>query len=511
MADESASELKKKLDLISKIRQQANIIHNVFENRRILSKSNFKKKHSVKKGSPSRGVIVLGNGMDYIPPTKSLKLNHFIRSRASNIIQDYDSKFLPSVVRKPVNFFPYNKYDFVGKRQEFVKTAVGQSTAIVPYTPSFTDELSAKYGMHGPQVPNPDDRYAEQQKERRENKYRYARLQASRRKDEREKLYAKAPWMKSLVQSGIIDKKFIPQIAKGVNKISKISGATGVVHPLIGAVSAVAKVVNATVPNVLDYDKTTRSSRVFGGTPPSDFVRAAQGLGYDREQASRLYQSMVGKYGPRAAEVLKFTTATSLNAKTPEEKIVRAQQLGLSVEELRIGQIMNGSQLTKGEKLRYQQQVLDDWRNYQAVHGTLVSWLIESGNALLGPRLNFDASIEEKDKILQLINAGKLKENAGRQTAFGLWNPNVSSEEVDDRWEKYKNEQEKASNPINIEWRKENESTPSNSTTEVSATYNVTINGSLDGDGEASLKTFLVDTTTQVWREVLNNKSVGLA
>lgn len=323
MVDESLYDLKKRLELISKIRQQVNLIHNVYENRRVLGKSNFQRVHSIKKGSSSSGFITLGNGMDYLPPIDSLKKQHRLSSRARNIIQDYDNRLLPSVVRKPFNFFPYNKYDFVGKRQPFVRTATGQSTAVVPYRAPFIDKFAADNEIHGPPITDEyygptkngatgyeahytAERLNKERQERKENRYRYARLQASRRKDEREKLYRQAPWMKSLVQSGIIDKKFIPKIAKGVDKLSGIKQRGSGVLAAAYAIDRPFREYNKWRRQHLEARSEHQAigdAAVFGAS--GAYSKLGFGLGMDEVGSIKSFQKLQARFGPATMEVLK--------------------------------------------------------------------------------------------------------------------------------------------------------------------------------------------------------------
>lgn len=359
MIDESLNDLAKRLKLISDIRQQVNLIHNLYENKRILGKSNFKKVHSNNKGKSSTGFIMLGNGMDYIPPVDSLKSAHSIRRRASSIIQDYDSRLLPDVIRKPFDFFPHNKYDFVGKRQPFVRTATGQSTAVVPYTAPFIDKFAADNEIHGPTIPDEyygptkngatgyeahytAERLNREKQERKENRYRYARLQASRRKDERERLYAKAPWMKSLVQSGIIDKEFIPKIAKGVDKLSgmKLSG-----NRVLGAVAPLDTILR-------EYNKARRShlearseqqaigdSAVFGAS--GVYSKLGFGLGMDEIGSVKSFQRIQAKFGPATMEVLKAYGESMKDAPGWVRQNL-AGEWGLSADDANIAMFLGG-------------------------------------------------------------------------------------------------------------------------------------------------------------------------
>lgn len=312
MVDESLDDLKKRLELISKIRQQVNLIHNVYENKRILGKSNFQKVHSTKKGESSRDFIVLGNGAEYLPPIDALKKQHKLNKSARNIIQDYDDRLLPSVIRKPTNFFPYNKYDFVGKRQEFVRTATGQSTDIIPYVAPFRQYDEPFYGptqdgATGYEAHYTAERLNREKQDRKENRYRYARLQASRRKDERERLYNQAPWMKSLVQSGIIDKKFIPKIAKGVDKLSALKSGKGnaVVKAIYKADSAI-RLYNRFRKQHLDAkaeDQAIRDSAIFGGNKAYSML--GFGLGMSEIDSVKSFQKLQARFGPATMEVLK--------------------------------------------------------------------------------------------------------------------------------------------------------------------------------------------------------------
>lgn len=388
MEDESLDDLKKRLELISKIRQQVNLIHNVYENKRILGKSNFQKTHSVKKGESSRDLIVLGNGMDYIPPIDSLKKQHRLSRRAHNIIQDYDNRTLPSVIRKPFDFFPYNKYDFVGKRQPFVRTATGQSTAIVPYAPSLEAELSAKYGMHGPEIPNPNDRAAEKEKERRENRYRYNRLQATRHIEQKKYIYESAPWMKSLIQSGKLDKKYLPLISKGINKLHTMPGGGAILraakNPYIATAAAVIGVLKTLTALRIGSEESKSELQsisdlsTFGRN--SNYTAMAMGLGMNEKQAVQSWQRLQGRYGPATEQVL-LSFGRAAKGKPGKEVQQMAQVMGMSLDDANIALMLTGGkEITESHGFNLAKAVKDRARlntRSKGVMGVAEDWIAE--------------------------------------------------------------------------------------------------------------------------------------
>lgn len=408
MVDESLDDLKNRLELISKIRQQVNLVHNVYENRRILGKSNFQKVHSSKKGESSRDFIVIGNGMEYIPPINSLKNQHKLGNRARSIIQDYDSRNLPSVVRRPIDFFPHNKYDFVGKRQPFVRTATGQSTDIVPYSPSFMDELSAQYEMHGPQVPNPDDRHAEQMKERRENRYQYARLQAKRRRDQKKYILENAPWMKSLIQSGKLDSKYLPLISKGIDKLRDMPGGGAILraskNPYMAAVTGtIAALRTTTAIKMASKEAGAELQSIsdlstFGRN--ANYTAMAIGLGMNEKQAVQSWQRLQGKYGPATEQVL-MSFGRAAKGKSGKEIQQMALEMGFSLDDANIALMLTGGKeitnnhgynLAKVAKDRQRLQ-----RRNSGAWGVVTDWAAEKLGA------NDAAAVEAADAMTRRL------------------------------------------------------------------------------------------------------------
>lgn len=333
------------------------VLKNVAENRRAMASSGIGKHFASIKGEPVSSWIPIGNGQ-YIEVInkKGLKAQHSIGKKARSIIQDYDSKYLPAVAQKPVDFFPYRKYDFVGKRQSFVKTAVGQSTDLTIYDPAFASAQAADAGLFGPQISDEQliknrriqaKRESDEEYERKRNRGRYMRLQASRRKSQRERLYQQAPWMKSLVASGVIDRKYIPRIADRVDRIFR-SGSifSGIIknpgRSSAGVLGAVANIANKIVREYIDSNVklATISNRARSFGKPSGALEAAMTqAGMEMGARQETFHRLQGQYGP-ATEMILRSVSKAAEGKEGWQRQMIAQSFGLTADDLTVADLL---------------------------------------------------------------------------------------------------------------------------------------------------------------------------
>lgn len=347
------------------------VLRNVAENRRAIASSGIEKYFSSAKGEPVSSWIPIGNGQ-YIEVInkKGLKAQHGIGKKARSVIQDYDAKYLPAVVQKPVDFFPYRKYDHVGKRQSFVRTAVGQSTDLAIYNPAFASAQAADAGLFGPQISDEQlvenrriqsKRESAEEHERKSNRERYRRLQASRRKAQREQLYQQAPWMKSLVASGIIDRKYIPAIANKIDKIINSGSilSNAIKNPggsLAGLVAAAMSAIGRVLSNYVDSNAKlaviSHRYRSFG-KPSGALERAMIFAGMDMAARQEAFHRLQGRWGPAVEIVLRALSKATAGKEGWQRQLV-AQGYELSADDLTVADI-----LTKSRELMESDFVLE--------------------------------------------------------------------------------------------------------------------------------------------------------
>lgn len=183
--------------------------------------------------------------------------------------------------------------------------------------------------------------------ERSENKDRYKRLQASRRREQRKQLYERAPWMKSLVASGIIDRKYIPKIAERVDRIFKsgsvlskvIKNPAGILGGIGGAAALIApKMISDYVDENAKLTTISHRHRSFGKQSGAlDAAMARAGLQMDARQET--FHRLQGQYGPAVEMVLK-AVSNAAHGKEGWQRQMIAQSFGLSADDLTVADLL---------------------------------------------------------------------------------------------------------------------------------------------------------------------------
>ena len=133
--------------------------------------------------------------------------------------------------------------------------------------------------------------------------------------------YRKFPWMKTLVDAGIIEKKEIPKISKNLAKMSKapIVGKF-LQHPsllplaALGVATSVLSQSDRANPVV---QRWSAASEIYGD-PSRRFDRAARLAGFgSKEAVNKLYAQFVGEYGESGTDALMTHIGTMLRAAKP--------------------------------------------------------------------------------------------------------------------------------------------------------------------------------------------------
>lgn len=133
--------------------------------------------------------------------------------------------------------------------------------------------------------------------------------------------YRQFPWMKTLVDAGIIEKKEIPKISKNLAKMSKapIVGKF-LQHPsllplaALGVATSVLSQSDRANPVV---QRWSAASEIYGD-PSRKFDRAARLAGFgSKEAVNKLYAQFVGEYGESGTDALMTHIGTMLRAAKP--------------------------------------------------------------------------------------------------------------------------------------------------------------------------------------------------
>ena len=198
----------------------------------------------------------------------------FEMRRAASELPQYSRDFLPAVIRKPTNFFPYNKYDFVGKDKTRYDTNWAYNQA--ESTPSGLDFFAPVTGETARSMREED----EDARERKHNRYAYLRRQATRR----QRIFDEYKWLKPIAKANPTIAKNLPKIAKRLDAISKIipGGRMLTQHPALVA----AGLAWGTVNRFFDIQSRLQQRRILEGYygTPSEAMRNAMfatGIGYN--------------------------------------------------------------------------------------------------------------------------------------------------------------------------------------------------------------------------------------
>lgn len=112
----------------------------------------------------------------------------------------------------------------------------------------------------------------------------------------------RAPWMKSLIESGKIDKKYLPAISKGIDKISAIPGVgnlMGLTLPQLAfkGMSAAALYATSLGVGAKEIVKSRNASKMFGD-PGNNFISSMLSAGFSQDEAVNAYHKLRYKFGP---------------------------------------------------------------------------------------------------------------------------------------------------------------------------------------------------------------------
>lgn len=189
-----------------------------------------------------------------------------------------------------------------------------------------------------------------ERKERKENHYNYLRKQAGERRD----LYDKAPWAKSLIKSGIIDQKYIPNISKKIDRMVRLPLVgyglrMAVRNPALGAYMLAATYLNKSVSSDQSMTSMKVGQKAFGPIPQQFRIFAAA-TGMKEEQTQKAWFGLQEKYGPAAISILSIASK-AMEGKTPLQRQYIAQGFGIDANLVRIADMMTGTRaMDKGER-----------------------------------------------------------------------------------------------------------------------------------------------------------------
>ena len=215
------------------------------------------------------------------------------------------------------------------------------------------------------------DNWADEQRDLFELTKRYGSRQKAEefyRNKQRETLYEKAPWMKTLVKAGVIEQKHIPIISKKLDKITRMpifGHGLGILikHPAIAAYAATAAYLSRSVAADQTISKMGVGLQTFYSVPRK-FRLAAGAVGMDEAQMQQAWYSLVSKYGEGAITVLEAASA-SMAGRTQAERIKIAESYGLDTSMARVSDIVsNKKPLTKSERTALAKRLLDKKREF---------------------------------------------------------------------------------------------------------------------------------------------------
>lgn len=200
------------------------------------------------------------------------------------------------------------------------------------------------------------DNWTDEQRELFELTKRYGSRQKAEefyRNKQRESLYEKAPWIKTLVKAGVIEQKHIPIISKKLDKITRMpifGHGLGMLikHPAIAAYAATGAYLSRSIAADQVISKMGVGLQTFYGVP-SRFRLAAGAVGMNETQMQQAWYSLVSKYGDGAMTVLEAASA-SMAGRTQAERIKIAESYGLDTSMARVSDIVSGKKpLAKSE------------------------------------------------------------------------------------------------------------------------------------------------------------------
>lgn len=202
--------------------------------------------------------------------------------------------------------------------------------------------------------------------------------------------YRQFPWMKTLVDAGIIEKKEIPRISKNLAKMSKapILGKF-IRHPsllplaALGVATSVLSQSDRANPVV---QKWSASSAIYGD-PSRRFDRAARLAGFgSREAVNKLYAQFVGEYGEGGTDAVMTHIGAMLRSAKPgiqRDAILKAFKMDAQMG--RAAMFMAGLALSESDETaarisRLQDEIVQGFSSGSGFDATLRSiWLSMGG------------------------------------------------------------------------------------------------------------------------------------
>lgn len=338
------------------------------------------------------------------------------------------------------------------------------------------------------------DNWTEEQRDLFELTKRYGSRQKAEefyRNRQREALYEKAPWIKTLVKAGVIEQKHIPIISKRLDKIARMpifGHGLGMLikHPAIAAYAATAAYLSKSVAADQTISRMGVGLQTFYGVPRK-FRLAAGAVGMDEAQMQQAWYGLVSKYGDGAMTVLEAASA-SMAGRTQAERIKIAESYGLDTSMARVSDIVGGKKpLTKSERTALSKRLLDKKREFgfssEASFGDFWDSLMMTIMPPLYWRLAKDAG--EIDRVLDNI----MKED----------------ERINAILEKVPEAQEVATSAERYEANRGGSGETSITNGDINVTANVTFNS--NADPESAMKD-VISGATQGARAVQNTNNV---
>lgn len=298
------------------------------------------------------------------------------------------SDIIPSLLRNNIS-----KYGAKGGKQAFQDAVNDRLLQISDPTAYAYEQEKRMYGAENAQ------RFqdAREEKERRRNHYDYLRKQASERRAERKErkenhynylrkqakergeLYGKAPWIKSLIKSGMINQKYIPGISKTLTRISRtpiLGGVTSLAikHPVASAAMLSAWMARERVLSDIKMTGLSQGPKAFGAVP-ENFRKAMMATGLSEEQLQKEYYSLVGRYGPGAMQYLT-SISKSMASMTPDQRNIVAQGLGMSANLVNAGMYLSGARTPdRAARVTMYNKMLETVSAYGlSEHGSTADW-----------------------------------------------------------------------------------------------------------------------------------------
>lgn len=202
--------------------------------------------------------------------------------------------------------------------------------------------------------------------------------------------YRQFPWMKTLVDAGIIEKKEIPRISKNLARMSKapILGKF-IRHPSLLPLAA----LGVTTALLERSDRANRvvqkwsASEEIYGTPSRQFEVAARLAGFEsREEVNKLYARLVSEYGENSVDAIMTYAGSGLRSAKPGiERSTILQAFKMDAQMGRAAMFMAGlapseSDETAARVSRLQDEIVHGFSSGSGFDATLHSiWLTMGG------------------------------------------------------------------------------------------------------------------------------------